>query len=104
MNIYVGNLPWEIQEEELRKSFEEFGQVASATIIKDKFTNKPRGFGFVEMPEKEEALAAIKALNWQRAERPPHEGQRGQAENRRRQPRPRPLRRRQPLVSASFRQ
>jgi len=63
MNIYVGNLPWEIQEEELRKSFEEFGQVASATIIKDKFTNKPRGFGFVEMPEKEEALAAIKALN-----------------------------------------
>jgi RNA recognition motif-containing protein len=63
MNIYVGNLPWELQEEELRKSFEEFGQVASATIIKDKFTNKPRGFGFVEMPEKEEALAAIKALN-----------------------------------------
>jgi cold-inducible RNA-binding protein len=63
MNIYVGNLPWEIQEEDLRKSFEEFGQVASATIIKDKFTNKPRGFGFVEMPEKEEALAAIKALN-----------------------------------------
>ena len=63
MNIYVGNLPWEIQEEELRKSFEEFGQVASATIIKDKLTNKPRGFGFVEMPEKEEALAAIKALN-----------------------------------------
>jgi RNA recognition motif-containing protein len=63
MNIYVGNLPWEIQEEDLRKSFEEFGQVASATIIKDKFTNKPRGFGFVEMPEKEEAAAAIKALN-----------------------------------------
>lgn len=63
MNIYVGNLPWEIQEEELRKSFEEFGQVASATIIKDKFTNKPRGFGFVEMPEKEEALKAIQALN-----------------------------------------
>ncbi len=63
MNIYVGNLPWEIQEEDLRKSFEEFGQVASATIIKDKFTNKPRGFGFVEMPEKEEALKAIQALN-----------------------------------------
>jgi RNA recognition motif-containing protein len=52
MNIYVGNLPWEITEEDLRKAFEEFGQVASATIIKDKFTNKPRGFGFVEMPEK----------------------------------------------------
>ena len=63
MNIYVGNLPWEITEEDLRKAFEEFGQVASATIIKDKFTNKPRGFGFVEMPEKEEAAAAIKALN-----------------------------------------
>jgi RNA recognition motif-containing protein len=63
MNIYVGNLPWEIQEEDLRKAFEEFGQVASATIIKDKFTNKPRGFGFVEMPEKAEAEAGIKALN-----------------------------------------
>ena len=63
MNIYVGNLPWEITEEDLRKAFEEFGQVASATIIKDKFTNKPRGFGFVEMPEKAEAEAGIKALN-----------------------------------------
>jgi len=63
MNIYVGNLPWEITEEDLRKAFEEFGQVASATIIKDKFTNKPRGFGFVEMPEKTEAEAGIKALN-----------------------------------------
>ncbi|MGQ9706641.1 MAG: RNA recognition motif domain-containing protein [bacterium] len=63
MNIYVGNLSREMTEEELRKAFEEFGQVASATIIKDRFSNESRGFGFVEMPSDEEAEAAIAGLN-----------------------------------------
>ncbi len=63
MNIYVGNLSHDMTDDELREEFEAFGNVASATIIKDKFTGKSRGFGFVEMPEKEEAEAAIDALN-----------------------------------------
>jgi len=63
MNIYVGNLSWELQEDDLKKAFEEFGQVTSATIIKDKFSGKSKGFGFVEMPEKNEAEAAIRGLN-----------------------------------------
>lgn len=63
MNIYVGNLAWEAQDSDLRKAFEEYGQVSSATIIKDKFTGKSRGFGFVEMSSDDEGAAAIKALN-----------------------------------------
>ena len=63
MNIYVGNLSHDMTDDELREEFEAFGNVASATIIKDKFTGKSRGFGFVEMPEKEEAEAAIEGLN-----------------------------------------
>jgi len=63
MNIYVGNLSREITEEELKKAFEEFGQVASVTIIKDRFSNESRGFGFVEMPTDDEANAAITGLN-----------------------------------------
>lgn len=63
MNIYVGNLPWQSSEEDLRSEFEAFGQVSTATIIKDKVTNKSRGFGFVEMPAATEAQAAINALN-----------------------------------------
>ena len=63
MNIYVGNLSHEMTEEELRKAFEAFGQVESATVIKDKFTGESRGFGFVEMPAKAEAQAAIEGLN-----------------------------------------
>jgi len=63
MNIYVGNLSHEMTEEELRKAFEAFGQVESATVIKDKFTGESRGFGFVEMPAKAEAQAAIDGLN-----------------------------------------
>ena len=63
MNIYVGNLSHDMTDDELREEFEAFGNVASATIIKDKFTGKSRGFGFVEMPEKEEAEAAIAGLN-----------------------------------------
>ena len=63
MNIYVGNLSYEVNEDELRKTFESFGQVTSATIIKDKYTSQSRGFGFVEMPSKTEAQSAIDGLN-----------------------------------------
>ncbi len=63
MNIYVGNVPREATEEDLRKEFEAFGQVASVTIIKDKFTGESRGFGFVEMPSRSEAQAAIAGVN-----------------------------------------
>jgi RNA recognition motif-containing protein len=63
MNIYVGNLSHDMTDDELREAFEAFGKVASATIIKDKFTGQSRGFGFVEMPDKAEAEAAIDALN-----------------------------------------
>jgi RNA recognition motif-containing protein len=62
MNIYVGNLSYEVTDEDLRQVFEEFGQVESANIIKDKFSGESRGFGFVEMPSKEEATAAISGL------------------------------------------
>jgi len=62
MNIYVGNLSNDVTEEDLRHEFEEFGQVASAIVIKDKFSGESRGFGFVEMPSKEEAAAAITGL------------------------------------------
>jgi RNA recognition motif-containing protein len=63
MNIYVGNLPRASSEEELRKAFEAFGEVASVAIIKDKFSGESRGFGFVEMPNEEHGQAAINALN-----------------------------------------
>ena len=63
VNIYVGNLSWEITEEDLRHAFEGFGQVASVSIIKDRLSGKSRGFGFLEMPNKTEALEAIKRLN-----------------------------------------
>jgi len=63
LNIYVGNLDRQVTEEDLRKTFESFGQVESATILKDKFSGEPRGFGFVEMPAKAEARAAIDGLN-----------------------------------------
>ncbi len=63
MNIYVGNLSLEATEENLREAFEAFGQVASVTIIKDKFTGESRGFGFVEMPVKAQAQSAIAGLN-----------------------------------------
>jgi RNA recognition motif-containing protein len=62
MNIYVGNLSYEVTDEDLRQEFEEFGQVESANVIKDKFSGESRGFGFVEMPSKEEAMAAISGL------------------------------------------
>lgn len=63
MNIYVGNLPFSTTDEDLRAAFEDFGEVASATVIKDKFSGRSRGFGFVEMPSDAEAQAAIAGLN-----------------------------------------
>ena len=63
MNIYVGNLSYQATEDDLRQAFEEYGEVASATIIKDKYSGESRGFGFVEMPEKSQAEAAIAGLN-----------------------------------------
>lgn len=63
MNIYVGNLPKEATEDDLRQAFEAFGQVTSAKIITDKFTGASRGFGFVEMPNSPEAQSAINGLD-----------------------------------------
>jgi RNA recognition motif-containing protein len=63
MNIYVGNLSYDVSEENLRQAFEPFGQVSSARIVKDKYSGQPRGFGFVEMPDQAEAQEAIKSLN-----------------------------------------
>ena len=63
MNIFVGNLSHDVSEEELRSAFSDFGQVSKVTILKDKFTGEPRGFGFVEMPAKAEAQAAINGMN-----------------------------------------
>ncbi len=63
MKIYVGNLSYSVTEEDLRQAFEGFGQVESATIIKDQSSGQSKGFGFIEMPAKEEAQAAINGLN-----------------------------------------
>lgn len=65
MNIYVGNLSRDMDEKELQEAFEAFGEVTSAKIIKDRFTGESRGFGFVEMPKKDEGEAAIAGLNGQ---------------------------------------
>ena len=63
MNIYVGNLSYEATEEDLQQAFEGFGQVESVNIIKDKYSGRSKGFGFVEMPAKDEAQSAINELN-----------------------------------------
>ena len=63
MNIYIGNLSYDVSEENLRQAFEAFGQVSSATIVKDKYSGRSKGFGFVEMPSVEEARSAINQLN-----------------------------------------
>ncbi len=63
MKIYVGNLSYEVTEEDLRQEFVAFGEVTSANIITDKYSGRPKGFGFVEMASKSEAEAAITGLN-----------------------------------------
>jgi RNA recognition motif-containing protein len=63
MNIYCGNLSFEATEDEVRQLFAEFGEVSSVNIITDRNSGRPKGFGFVEMPQAEQAQNAMKALN-----------------------------------------
>ena len=63
MNLYVGNLSYEMSEEDLRNEFAEYGEVQSAKIITDKFTGRSRGFGFVEMASDESGKKAMEKLN-----------------------------------------
>jgi RNA recognition motif-containing protein len=63
MNIYVGNLSWNLKDQDLSNLFASYGEVSSAKIVNDKFTNRSKGFGFVEMPNDDQAQAAIAALN-----------------------------------------
>ena len=63
MNIYVGNLSRDVVESDLKEAFQVFGEITTCNIIKDKFTGESRGFGFVEMPNKEEADKAIAGMN-----------------------------------------
>ena len=62
MRLYVGNLSRDVTEEDLKEAFKPFGQITEVTIVKDKFNNAPKGFGFVEMPVQEEAKKAIDQL------------------------------------------
>jgi RNA recognition motif-containing protein len=63
MNMYIGNLAYNVTEEDLTEAFSEFGNVESVNIIKDRFSGQSKGFGFVDMPDNSEADKAIKALN-----------------------------------------
>ena len=63
MNIYVGNLSYEVTQEDLQKAFEVFGNVESSKVIMDMNTGRSKGFGFVEMPDSEEADSAIEGLD-----------------------------------------
>ena len=65
MDIYVGNLPYEADDQKLQELFSQYGTVTSARVIVDKFTDKSKGFGFVEMPDNSQAQAAIDATNEQ---------------------------------------
>jgi len=86
MNIYVGSLSYSVTEEDLRQAFEPFGEIESVRIIKDMYTGRSKGFGFVEMPAKSEAQSAIESLNGKELKgrtvrvneaRPRSEGRRG---------------------------
>jgi RNA recognition motif-containing protein len=63
MNIYVGSMSYNVTEEDLKEAFEAFGEVESVKIIKDMYSGRSKGFGFVEMPSKAEAQSAIEGLN-----------------------------------------
>jgi cold-inducible RNA-binding protein len=65
MDIYVGNLPWSCNDDDLRDLFQPFGEVEGARVIMDRETGRSRGFGFVQMPSNEEASKAIEGLNGQ---------------------------------------
>ncbi len=89
MNIFVGSLPYRLQEGELSELFTQYGEVSAARIIKDRTTGRSKGYGFVEMPDDEAAQRAISELNGsdvggraivvnpaqERAERPQHSGE-----------------------------
>jgi RNA recognition motif-containing protein len=86
MNIYVGSLSYNVTEEDLKQAFEPFGEVESVRIIKDMYSGRSKGFGFVEMPGKSEARSAIESLNGKELKgrtvkvneaRPRSEGRRG---------------------------
>ena len=62
MNLYVGNLSYDLSEEDLKSAFEEYGEVTSAKIISDRYSGRSKGFGFIEMSSDEEAKAAIEGL------------------------------------------
>jgi RNA recognition motif-containing protein len=66
MNIYVGNLSYDATEEDIRQAFGQFGEVSSVNIITDRESGRSRGFCFVEMPDNEQAKAAIEGMNLQR--------------------------------------
>ncbi len=63
MNIYVGNIPRETVESEIRSAFEQYGEVSNVNLIKDRYTNILKGFGFVDMPNKAQAESAIQGLD-----------------------------------------
>lgn len=63
VNIYVGNLSYQVTDEDLRAAFQNYGEVSSATVIMDKFSNRSKGFGFVEMGREEDAETAIREMN-----------------------------------------
>ncbi|MFN7021721.1 MAG: RNA recognition motif domain-containing protein [Phycisphaerales bacterium] len=86
MKLYVGNLSFSTTENTLRESFEAFGTVSSAQLVMDRETGRPRGFGFVEMPDDAQARAAIEGMNGKKLDgrdltvneaRPKTEGSRG---------------------------
>ena len=66
MNIYIGNLSYNTTEDTLKSLFAEFGEIESIKVIKDRFSGRSKGFGFIEMPSNSEADQAIKALNGNR--------------------------------------
>ncbi|MCL7487876.1 MAG: RNA-binding protein [Desulfobulbaceae bacterium] len=63
MNIYIGQLPYNVNEDELKEIFSEYGEIASLNLVKDRFSGQSKGFGFIDMPNNSEADQAIKALN-----------------------------------------
>ena len=63
MNLFVGNLSWDVSQDDLEQTFAAFGQVSSAKVMMDRETGKPRGFAFVDMPNDGEARKAIENLN-----------------------------------------
>ena len=63
MNVYVGNLSYDLSEDDLKQAFEEFGEVTSAKIISERYSGRSKGFGFVEMTSDDEGKAAIEALS-----------------------------------------